>query len=603
MIQIFLDKALFPFESDIRELCKAFYPGEDFQLHTPEGVRLMETTQEEKNALKRAKEQKSAVPVNKKSLKRKDAEKQNRILTEEGISDPSLFRLSLDLRGAELSFSGKRTKDKSIVKAYLYHILEEKCGRSLPWGDLTGIRPVSLSGKLLDELEKSKAQKEPKVQDSPNLPHTPNIPNIPNTSKAENELCIQQKKIDTLFFSALKEEYCLEGEKAELLHFLALREREILRRAEERSGVKVKDGFSIYIHIPFCPSKCAYCSFLSSPIGPFSDRIPEYLDKISEELDFALYEMGEKRGKSLQSIYIGGGTPTALPEKDLENLLLLVEKKLLSSPHAKVLEYTVEAGRPDSLSGNKLALLKSHSVGRISINPQTFRQETLDLIGRKHSVESVVERFYEARELGFDNINMDLILGLPSERLSDVEESLRRIRELAPENLTVHSLAVKRAAKLKTEENKYRGAYQAGASSEEFPLERDFSLSYIPSWKKRESRTEMEWMMLSAMQTAEELSLYPYYLYRQKNMAGNLENIGFSKEGKECLYNIFMMEEKHTVFGVGAGSSSKILFGNGRLERVDNGKDFRSYMEHFVEYQEKKRRVLEELRVYKEKQD
>ena len=562
MIQIFLDEALLPFESDIRELCKAFYPGEDFQMHTPEGVRLMETTQEEKNALKRAKEQKSAVPVNKKSLKRKDTEKQNRILTEEGISDPSLFRLSLDLRGAKLSFIGNRTKDKSTVKAYLYKILQKKCGRSLPWGDLTGIRPVSLAGKLLKELK--------------------------------NE-SMQTKQEEIRFYQALKDEYCLEGEKAELLRFLALRERDILQKAEERSGVKIKDGFSIYIHIPFCPSKCAYCSFLSSPIGPFSDRISDYLEKVSEELDFALYEMGERRGKTLQSVYIGGGTPTALPEKPLEDLLVLVEQKLLSSPYAKVLEYTVEAGRPDSLEGDKLALLKAHSVGRISINPQTFRQETLDLIGRKHSIESVIERFYEARELGFDNINMDLILGLPSERLSDVEESLLKIRELVPESLTVHSLAVKRAAKLKTEENKYRGAYQAGASSEEFPLERDFSLSYIPSWKKRESRSEMEWMMLSAMQTAEELSLYPYYLYRQKNMAGNLENIGFSKEGKECLYNIFMMEEKHTVFGVGAGSSSKILFGNGRLERVDNGKDFRSYMEHFTEYQDKKRRVLEEL--------
>ena len=562
MIQIFLDEALLPFESDIRELCKAFYPGEDFQMHTPEGVRLMETTQEEKNALKRAKEQKSAVPVNKKSLKRKDTEKQNRILTEEGISDPSLFRLSLDLRGAKLSFIGNRTKDKSTVKAYLYKILQKKCGRSLPWGDLTGIRPVSLAGKLLEELKNEE---------------------------------IQTEQEEIRFYQALKDEYCLEGEKAELLRFLALRERDILQKAEERGGIKIEDGFSIYIHIPFCPSKCAYCSFLSSTIGPFSDRISDYLEKVSEELDFALYEMGERRGKTLQSIYIGGGTPTALPEKALEELLVLVEKKLLSSPYSKVLEYTVEAGRPDSLEGNKLALLKEHSVGRISINPQTFRQETLDLIGRKHSIESVVDRFYEARALGFDNINMDLILGLPSERLSDVEESLLKIRELAPENLTVHSLAVKRAAKLKTEENKYRGAYQAGASSEEFPLKREFSLSYIPSWRKQESRTEMEWMMLSAMQTAEELSLYPYYLYRQKNMAGNLENIGFSKEGKECLYNIFMMEEKHTVFGVGAGSSSKILFGNGRLERVDNGKDFRSYMEHFTEYQEKKRRVLEEL--------
>ena len=561
MIQIFLDEALLPFESDIRELCKAFYPGEDFQMHTPEGVRLMETTQEEKNALKRAKEQKSAVPVNKKSLKRKDTEKQNRILTEEGISDPSLFRLSLDLRGAKLSFIGNRTKDKSTVKAYLYKILQKKCGRSLPWGDLTGIRPVSLAGKLLEELKNEGMRTE-------------------------------QEEIR--FYQALKDEYCLEGEKAELLRFLALRERDILQNAEERSGVKIQDGFSIYIHIPFCPSKCAYCSFLSSPIGPFSDRISDYLEKVSEELDFALYEMGERRGKTLQSIYIGGGTPTALPEKALEELLVLVEKKLLSSPYSKVLEYTVEAGRPDSLEGNKLALLKEHSVGRISINPQTFRQETLDLIGRKHSIESVVERFYEARALGFDNINMDLILGLPSERLSDVEESLLKIRELAPENLTVHSLAVKRAAKLKTEENKYRGAYQAGASSEEFPLKREFSLSYIPSWRKQESRTEMEWMMLSAMQTAEELSLYPYYLYRQKNMAGNLENIGFAKEGKECLYNIFMMEEKHSVLGIGAGASSKILFPKGRIERTDNGKDMHSYLERFPEYLEKKRRLLEE---------
>ena len=162
MIQIFLDESLLPFESDIRELCKAFYPGEDFQLHTPEGVRLMETTQEEKNALKRAKEQKSAVPVNKKSLKRKDAEKQNRILTEEGISDPSLFRLSLDLRGAALPFSGKRTKDKSVVKAYLYRILEEKCGRSLPWGGFDGNSSGFPFRKTLGRIGKVKSAKRTK---------------------------------------------------------------------------------------------------------------------------------------------------------------------------------------------------------------------------------------------------------------------------------------------------------------------------------------------------------------------------------------------------------------------------------------------------------
>ena len=563
MIQIFLEEDLVPFESDIRELLKAFYPGEDFQLHTPDGVRLMETTQEEKNALKRAKARGEAVPVNKKSLKRKNQEKENQVLTEEGISDPSLFRLTLDLRGLSLPLTGERAKDKSIVKARLYQIVKEKSGRSLPWGDLTGIRPVSLAGKLLREGE-----------------------------KATEALSGEEQ---SLFYRALKEEYCLEGEKAELLYYLAKREREILKEAERRAGISVQEGFSIYIHIPFCPSKCAYCSFLSSPLGSFKEAVPAYLERMSEELDFALFEMGEKRGKRVESIYIGGGTPTALSEKDLEALLQIVERKVIRSPYSKLLEYTVEAGRPDSLNKEKLSLLKKYRVDRISINPQTFRQETLDLIGRKHSVEEVISRFYEARELGFQNINMDLILGLPGERLSDVENSLCRIQELAPDSLTVHSLAVKRAARLHTEENAYRSAYRAGTSSQEFPLNKAFHLPYLPSLPKRKERTEMEWMMLSAMDMAEELSLFPYYLYRQKNMAGNLENIGFSRKGKECLYNIFMMEEKHSVWGIGAGSSTKIIFGNGRLERVDNGKDFRSYMEHFSTYMEKKKKLLEEF--------
>ena len=185
MIQIFLEEDLVPFESDIRELLKAFYPGEDFQLHTPDGVRLMETTQEEKNALKRAKARGEAVSVNKKSLKRKNREKENQVLTEEGISDPSLFRLSLDLRGLTLPLTGEHAKDKSIVKARLYQMVQEKSGRSLPWGDLTGIRPVSLAGKLLKEGEKA------------------------------TEVFSGEEQ--SLFYRALKEEYCLEGEKAELL--------------------------------------------------------------------------------------------------------------------------------------------------------------------------------------------------------------------------------------------------------------------------------------------------------------------------------------------------------------------------------------------------
>ena len=308
---------------------------------------------------------------------------------------------------------------------------------------------------------------------------------------------------------------------------------------------------------------------------------------------FVLREMGEKRGKQLQSIYIGGGTPTALGEKDLEILLSLVDKHCFSKGKGAI-EYTVEAGRPDSINREKLKLLQDFSVDRISINPQSFHQKSLDIIGRKHSVEEVKEKYSLARELGFDNINMDLILGLPGEHLQQVEESLSEILRLAPDSLTVHSLAVKRAARLKAEENHFREIYQAGGASENFLLEREFSIPYLPSLKKRQERREIEWMMLCSMDTAEKLDLQPYYLYRQKNMAGNLENIGFAKEGKECLYNIFMMEEKHSVLGIGAGASSKILFPKGRIERTDNGKDMHSYLERFPEYLEKKRRILEE---------
>ena len=553
MIRLFLGDKVLPFEADIRELCKAFYPGEDFQIHSSQGIRLMETTQEEKNAFKRAKEVGQPTEVNKKSLKHKPEEKKNRILTEEGILDPSLFLFSLEITGEELSFTGDRGKDKSILKAYLYDILEKQSGRSLPWGDLTGIRPVGLCRKMREEKGQS----------------------------------------PEILFPALKEEYRLEGEKAELLYKISLQEEGILQRAEKAYGKNLSEGYSLYINIPFCPTRCAYCSFLSMPMGSFSEKMPKYLSLLEEEMLFVLREMGEKRGKQLQSIYIGGGTPTALGEKDLEILLSLVDKHCFSKGKGAI-EYTVEAGRPDSINREKLKLLQDFSVDRISINPQSFHQKSLDIIGRKHSVEEVKEKYSLARELGFDNINMDLILGLPGEHLQQVEESLSEILSLAPDSLTVHSLAVKRAARLKAEENHFREIYQAGGEAESFSLDREFSIPYLPSLKKRQERREIEWMMLCSMDTAEKLDLQPYYLYRQKNMAGNLENIGFAKEGKECLYNIFMMEEKHSVLGIGAGASSKILFPKGRIERTDNGKDMHSYLERFPEYLEKKRRLLEE---------
>ena len=271
------------------------------------------------------------------------------------------------------------------------------------------------------------------------------------------------------------------------------------------------------------------------------------------------------KGRTLDTVYFGGGTPTSLEAGELDAILTKIEELFdLSS----VSEFTVEAGRPDSITREKLLALRKHGITRISINPQTMKQATLDLIGRRHTVEMVKEKYALARELGFDNINMDLIIGLPEEDIDDVRATMEELKAMAPDSVTVHSLAIKRAARL----NMFREQYA-----------------------NLKIRNTQEMVDLTA-EYAREVGLLPYYLYRQKNMAGNFENVGYAAPGKACIYNILIMEEKQTIVGCGAGTTTKVAFpAENRLERVENVKDVGQYIERIDEMIARKEKMLEKL--------
>ncbi|MFR8017131.1 MAG: coproporphyrinogen dehydrogenase HemZ [Clostridiaceae bacterium] len=234
----------------------------------------------------------------------------------------------------------------------------------------------------------------------------------------------------------MRDMYLTSKEKIDLSVEVAKRERELL------SHIDYETGYSLYVGIPFCPTTCLYCSFTSYPIGAWEKKIHLYLEALFKELDYVAEKM---RGRTLDTVYFGGGTPTSLKAEELDALLTKIENTFDLS---KVQEFTVEAGRPDSITEDKFKVLRAHNISRISINPQTMKQATLDLIGRHHTVDMVKEKFRMARDLGFDNINMDLIIGLPEEDIDDVRSTMEQVRELAPDSVTVHSLAIKRAARL-----------------------------------------------------------------------------------------------------------------------------------------------------------
>lgn len=353
----------------------------------------------------------------------------------------------------------------------------------------------------------------------------------------------------------MKETYFTSDEKIRLSIEIAQRERQLL------SAIDYKNGYSLYIGIPFCPTTCLYCSFTSYPIGKWKERTGEYLEALFREMD---YVAEEKRGCTLDTVYFGGGTPTSLSPEDLDVLITRLKKTF---DFSTVQEFTVEAGRPDSITREKLQVLKNHGVTRISINPQTMKEETLKLIGRRHTVEDVKERFQMAREMGFDNINMDLIIGLPEEGLEDVRTTMEEVKALAPDSVTVHSLAIKRAARLNTMKEVYK----------------DLKI------------TNTQEMIDLTAQYAREMGLEPYYLYRQKNMAGNFENVGYAAPGKACIYNVLIMEEQQTIIGCGAGTTTKRLFPEeNRIERAENVKDVEQYISRIDEMIERKRRLLSE---------
>ena len=397
---------------------------------------------------------------------------------------------------------------KKIVTKMVYRFLSEKTGQEMAWGMLTGVRPTKLA-----------------------------------MHQMENGMNEAQAK------AFLQEVYCVSEKKAGLAVDIACREKTLL------SKLDYLNGFSLYVGIPFCPSICSYCSFSSSPIDVWSPRMDDYLNALCIELR---HIAKETEGKTLNTIYIGGGTPTTLTARQLEKLLNVVDELFLNEERgAELLEYTVEAGRPDSITKEKLEVICRHLVTRISVNPQTMQQKTLDLVGRKHTVQAVKDIFHLARELGFDNINMDLIAGLPGENAEDMRDTLRQIEELSPDSLTVHSLAIKRAARM----------------AQEQPV--------------RDLHTEITEMVEDAAKTAEKLGLVPYYLYRQKNIAGNFENVGYAKADKAGIYNILIMEEKQTIYAAGAGATTKIVLPekikteNGKetnLIRIENVKKIEEYI-------------------------
>ncbi len=425
---------------------------------------------------------------------------------------------------AVLSLNGKTKKKEKEIKKELcedeerellllaYELLCEMCSFTPKWGILTGVRPSKL---LMNKLL----------------------------------VCSEQEA-----YSWFLNTFRVSEEKANLALEVAKTELKIIEKAGDNT-------FSLYVSIPFCPSRCSYCSFVSHSIDSqkAKDLVPDYVDKLCEEIKFTAEKVKENKLK-LTSVYWGGGTPTTLEADDLDRILTEIENCFdLSS----CIEYTVEAGRPDTVSEEKLRVLKKHNVGRISINPQTFSDSVLKEIGRRHTSSLTEEKYLLARKIGFDSINMDLIAGLPTDDFEGFKNSVDKAIELNPDNITVHTLALKTSSFIVTE-NESHSVKDAGINN---------MLSY-------------------AQKALTENGYKPYYMYRQSKSLGNLENVGWCKEGKEGIYNILMMEECQSIFSVGAGAVTKLRTNDGSvIERIFNFKYPFEYISRFSLLLDKKMRM------------
>ena len=410
----------------------------------------------------------------------------------------------------EQSILNKTDKDAELILAQLlYDILTSMTGLTPPWGILTGVRPSKLLRNLIAENGETEA-----------------------VDYFRNQLYVTDKKTDLALSVAKAEDriIALSGEKS----------------------------YSLYVSIPFCPTRCSYCSFVSHSVAQAKKLIPDYVKLLCKEIA-DISKIASDLGLKLETIYFGGGTPTSLGEEDLKAVTDAVRANF---DVTSVREYTIEAGRPDTLNKEKLSIMKNAGVSRISINPQTFNAQVLQNIGRKHSPEMTVEAFNMARETGFDNINMDFIAGLPGDTYESFKNSIDKAVNLSPENITVHTLALKRAANIVTQ-----------------------------------GETDSVYSETAKMIDYSNLALYnngyfPYYMYRQSKTVGNNENVGWSKEGRECLYNIYMMEEIHTVLAAGGGAVTKLKSPyENKIDRIFNIKYPYEYISRFDEQSERKKHI------------
>lgn len=404
--------------------------------------------------------------------------------------------------------------DNELVSAQLlYKLLCDFTGLTQPWGILTGVRPVKLLRRLAEESNEEQAV----------------------------------KKFEKDFF--------VSNEKIALSRETEHNERKILELSKPES-------FSLYVGIPFCPSRCSYCSFVMASIERAEKLIEPYTKLLCEEIKRTA-EIANKLGLRLETVYFGGGTPTTLSAEQLDTVLKTVNK---SFDMSTCREFTVEAGRPDTIDIAKLFALKENKVDRISINPQTVNDEVLETIGRKHTAQQFFDAFELARKCGFDNINTDLIAGLPTDTPESFKNSLDSIVRLNAECITVHTLCMKRASRLTTE----------GVT--------------LDLQQARDARE----MLAYTQNILGQNEYIPYYMYRQSRMVGNLENVGWSKKGFESLYNVYVMDETHTILACGSGGVTKLKRNNpDYLERIFNFKYPYEYIDRFDELIQRKSGIMQ----------
>lgn len=413
-----------------------------------------------------------------------------------------------DPEGADcIHINEENFADKHQINRQIYDKLSALTGHKPEWGTLTGVRPVKLCGEIYERLQ--------------------------NRDSVLKEL---------------REVYYLSQEKAELILDMYLHQQEFCGRAAEKTAC-------VYIGIPFCPTRCVYCSFASNQVPDV--EIEKYLVALHKEIEHVGKRMQETNIIP-ETIYIGGGTPTTLNAEQMDSLIA----KIKSSFDMKaVREFTIEAGRPDTITEDKLRVIRNQGITRISINPQSMKAKTLELIGRSHEPADIERAFAMAKAQGFDNINADIIAGLPEESVEDFVNTLNKVIALDPESITVHCLAVKRASKL----------------NEQDP---DFH------YKQAERVADM---LAHSRKILEEAGHEPYYLYRQKHMAGAFENVGYCKPMKDCIYNVRIMDEHQINIALGAGGISKMYYPEeNRLERVPNVTNYQEYIKRIDEMLERK---------------